>query len=68
MADYIIRFIGAAGYFGIILLMLAENVFPPIPSEFIMPLAGFAVSQGQLSFIGVAAAGVLGSVGGAILF
>lgn len=68
MADYIIRFIGAAGYFGIILLMLAENVFPPIPSQFIMPLAGFAVSQGQLSFIGVAAAGVLGSVGGAILF
>ena len=48
--------------------MLAENVFPPIPSEFIMPLAGFAVSQGQLSFAGVVAAGVLGSVGGAILF
>ena len=68
MVDFIIPFIATAGYFGIFLLMFAENVFPPIPSEFIMPLAGFAVSQGQLSFAGVIVAGVLGSVGGAIVF
>lgn len=68
MVDFIMPFIASAGYFGIFLLMFVENVFPPIPSEFIMPLAGFAVSQGQLSFAGVIVAGVLGSVGGAIVF
>jgi membrane protein DedA with SNARE-associated domain len=39
----------STGYFGILLLMFAENVFPPIPSEVIMPLAGYMAAQGKLS-------------------
>lgn len=42
--------------------MFLENVFPPIPSELIMPLGGFAASRGDLSFLGVCLAGALGSV------
>jgi membrane protein DedA with SNARE-associated domain len=50
------------GYLGIVGLMFLENVFPPIPSELIMPLAGFTATQGRLSFWGVVLAGVVGSV------
>lgn len=52
----------ALGYSGIALLMFLENVFPLIPSETIMPLAGFMTAQGKLSFIGVVIAGMVGSV------
>ena len=50
------------GYPGVALLMFLENVFPPIPSELIMPLAGFSAASGNLSFIGVFVAGALGSL------
>ncbi|RZG45059.1 DedA family protein [Acinetobacter wuhouensis] len=50
------------GYLGIALLMFLDNVFPPIPSEVIMPSAGFTAAQGQLSLIGVIIAGSLGSL------
>jgi membrane protein DedA with SNARE-associated domain len=56
----------STGHLGVVLLMFAENVFPPIPSEVIMPLAGFMASQGKLSFAGVVLAGTLGSVLGAV--
>jgi membrane protein DedA with SNARE-associated domain len=55
------------GYPGIALIMLVENLFPPIPSEFVMPFAGFLAGRGQLSFWGAVAAGTLGSVLGAIV-
>jgi membrane protein DedA with SNARE-associated domain/uncharacterized membrane protein YkvA (DUF1232 family) len=48
------------------LLMLGENVFPPIPSELIMPLAGFVAAQGRLDPVLVVLAGTLGSVLGAL--
>ncbi len=54
------------GYVGIVALMFLENIFPPIPSELIMPLAGFTSAQGKLTFIGVVLAGMLGSVLGAL--
>ena len=44
MFDWIQGFLAQTGYAGIAVLMLLENVFPPIPSELIMPLAGFATS------------------------
>lgn len=50
------------GYPGVALLMFLENIFPPIPSELIMPLAGFTAGTGQLSFVGVVLAGALGSL------
>ena len=40
MATWVMNTIQATGYFGIAMLMFIENVYPPIPSEVIMPLAG----------------------------
>jgi membrane protein DedA with SNARE-associated domain len=68
MFDWVTGFVERAGYWGIALLMLAENVFPPIPSELIMPLAGFSAAKGSLSFIGVVLAGVAGSILGTVLW
>ncbi|MBD2746344.1 DedA family protein [Microvirga sp. BT688] len=65
MFDWIVSLIDKAGYLGIALLMLLENVFPPIPSELIMPLAGFSAAKGTLSFTGVVLAGTIGSLAGA---
>jgi membrane protein DedA with SNARE-associated domain len=48
--------------------MLVENVFPPIPSELIMPLAGFMVAQNKLTFLGTTLAGMAGSVIDALPF
>lgn len=62
--DWITQAVERSGYFGIFLLMLAENLFPPIPSEVIMPLAGFTAARGQMSILGVILAGSLGSVAG----
>ncbi len=65
MLDWITNIITSFGYLGIGLLMFLENVFPPIPSELIMPLAGFTATQGKLSLQFVILAGTLGSVLGA---
>ena len=62
------QIIEALGYPGIALVMLIENIFPPIPSEVVMPFAGFLVADtGHLSFVGIVIAGTIGSVLGAIL-
>jgi membrane protein DedA with SNARE-associated domain len=66
MANWIIRTIESTGYFGIVFLMFLENVFPPIPSEFIMPLAGFMASKEEQTLSGVVLAGTIGSVLGAL--
>ncbi|MCS4297616.1 membrane protein DedA with SNARE-associated domain [Acinetobacter sp. BIGb0196] len=62
MTDWIISIMEQLGYFGIALLMFLDNVFPPIPSEVIMPSAGFAASKGQLLLSGVIIAGSFGSL------
>lgn len=53
------------GYGAIALVMLLENVVPPIPSELVMPLAGFLVQQGKLELLPVLLAGLLGTLLGA---
>lgn len=68
MFDFITGFIERVGALGVALLMLAENVFPPIPSELIMPLAGFKAATGDLSLWAVLVAGTLGSVLGALIW
>jgi len=68
MFEWIAEWINAAGYTGIVVLMFLENVFPPIPSELIMPMAGFLVSQGEMNLAGVIAAGTLGTILGALPF
>lgn len=62
MSEWIISTITDWGYIGIFLLMLVENIFPPIPSELIMPFAGYAAANGDLSIWGVLLAGVAGSM------
>ena len=68
MFDWIVAFVTGTGYLGVALLMFAENVFPPIPSELIMPLAGFVAARGELSLVGVVVAGTLGSLAGVQLW
>jgi len=46
--------------------MLAENVFPPVPSELIMPFAAFQAARGELHWAGVIVSGTLGSLAGAL--
>jgi membrane protein DedA with SNARE-associated domain len=75
MQDFIARLpelIGSAveanplmGYLVIAAVMLLENVFPPIPSELVMPLGGFYVQQGKLELVPVILAGLIGTVLGA---
>jgi membrane protein DedA with SNARE-associated domain len=67
LGEWILQVMSDLGYVGIILLMFLENVFPPIPSELIMPAAGFAAARGELSLTGVIMAGSLGSVLGAVV-
>ena len=55
------------GYVGVMLLVALENVFPPIPSEIILPLAGFNVFEGDFSFPFVLVFATLGSVLGALI-
>jgi membrane protein DedA with SNARE-associated domain/uncharacterized membrane protein YkvA (DUF1232 family) len=64
--DWITTVISEGGYLGIVFLMLAENVFPPIPSELIMPLAGFVAASGELNPALVVLAGTFGSMLGAL--
>ena len=69
MIEWTTGVLAAGGLPGVFLLMVAENLFPPMPSEVIMPLAGFTAARGQMSISGVIAAGVAGSVvGNAVWF
>jgi membrane protein DedA with SNARE-associated domain len=64
MTDWIIQTISQWGYAGIFAVMLAESIFPPIPSELIIPFAGFAAANGDLNFFGVLIAATVGAVVG----
>lgn len=66
MAEWITGIMESLGYVGIAFLMFMENLFPPIPSEVIMPLAGFTVARGEMAFVPAIAAGVFGTVLGAL--
>src|SRR5687768_17314443 len=66
MADWVTRAVESMGYWDVVLLMFLENVVPPIPSELIMPLAGYQAARGEMTFWGVVAAGTAGSVLGAL--
>jgi membrane protein DedA with SNARE-associated domain len=60
LASWIVEVISTAGYFGVVLMMAIESACVPLPSEVIMPFAGYLVSIGQFSLIGAATAGALG--------
>lgn len=67
VAEWVISVIETLGYLGLTVLVALENVFPPIPSELILPLAGFLTGQDRLSFPLVLVATTLGSLLGALL-
>jgi membrane protein DedA with SNARE-associated domain len=62
MSEWINNLMSSLGYWGIGLLMFLENLFPPIPSELIMPLAGFTVAQGKMNFGIAVFAGTVGTM------
>lgn len=66
MQEWITDIMVSMNYLGIGFLMFLENLFPPIPSELIMPLAGFTIAQGKMEFAPAIAAGVIGTVIGAL--
>ena len=66
MAEWTLDLMNTLGYLGIVLLMVLENLFPPLPSELILPAAGFAAARGKLNLLGVVLAGTLGSVLGTL--
>jgi membrane protein DedA with SNARE-associated domain len=68
MRDLIVEMVRSTGAWGVGVLMLLENVFPPIPSELIMPLGGYLAGKGDLPFWPVALAGTVGSLLGATLW
>lgn len=65
MQEAFFQFISDFGYFAVAALILLENVFPPIPSEVILPLSGFLATQTDMSLGGVIAFATVGSVVGA---
>ena len=62
MTDWVFRLIDQTGYIGVFFLMLAETVFPPIPSEVIMPVAGLRAANGPLTLTGVIISGTAGAM------
>ena len=67
ISDYAVSLMETLGGPGAAIAIALENLFPPIPSEVILPLAGFTASQGELSLVGVILWTILGSVVGALL-
>ncbi len=65
MIDLITDIIETLGYLGVAVLVAVENVFPPIPSEVVLPLAGFVAGRGDASLVGMILAATIGSVVGA---
>ena len=68
MTDWIIRLIEQSGYFGVALLMFLETVFPPIPSEVIMAIAGLEAAKGELMLWAAIASGTAGAMLGNIVW
>lgn len=62
MEDWIIRLVEWGHYWGVALLMLLETIFPPIPSEVIMTVAGVSSARGTMNLAGTIAAGTAGAM------
>src|SRR3989338_5689458 len=67
LAGWIIAVISSMGYWGILLCMAIESACIPLPSEIIMPFAGYLVTTGQFTLHGTALAGAVGCVVGSIV-
>lgn len=67
LASWVQDVIEQLGYLGVALLVVAENVFPPIPSEIVLPFAGFVARRGSDSVVIMILAATVGSVVGALI-
>lgn len=67
MQEIIISLMNQFGYLGILLLIMIENIFPPIPSEVILCFGGFMTTTTKLTVLGVILSSTIGSILGAIL-
>ena len=67
LASWVQDVIESLGYLGVALLVIAENVFPPIPSEIVLPFAGFVARRGDGSVVVMVIASTIGSVLGALI-
>ncbi len=67
MQEIIISLMNDFGYLGILLLIMIENVFPPIPSEVILCFGGFMTTTTELTVLGVIIVSTIGSILGAII-
>ena len=67
LAQWVQDVIEQLGYLGVALLVVLENVFPPIPSEIVLPFAGFVAQQGSYSVVLMILAATVGSVIGALI-
>ena len=63
----IVQYVRTRGLVALVLVMLAENLFPPIPSEAVLPLAGYLVSAGEMNFLAALLAATAGSLIGAFI-
>lgn len=68
MADAILTFISEQGYLGVFILMVAENLFPPIPSEVILPFIGHLAATGELALVPALLVSTLGALVGTSLW
>lgn len=67
MQEFIINIMNSYGYIGVFLLILIENIFPPMPSELILLFGGFMTTYTKLNIIGMIISSTLGSLIGALL-
>jgi membrane protein DedA with SNARE-associated domain len=67
MENWITGFMEQYGYIGVFLMIALENVFPPIPSEIILPFGGFMTTYTSMTVPGVIIASTAGSVVGAVI-
>jgi len=67
IANIAVAIIAATSYPGILFLMMLESMVFPVPSEAVMPFAGFLIADGKLSFVGVVIAATLGSIIGSLI-
>jgi len=66
LTDWVTEIVDTLGYAGVAFLVALESVVPPIPSELVLPLAGFVAGRGDASALGMIAAATVGSVIGAL--
>ena len=67
MQEIIVEIMNKFGYFGIMLLIAIENIFPPIPSEVILTFGGFMTTYSDLSVVGVIIFSTIGALIGAVV-